>query len=983
MSIQLILQPQNVQGFTSSIGSVQGQVLPDNVNFASLANAQQSNIILNNVVLDIFTNYQAFNQNIWYSFKQDTSAGFPALNSGDVTFNLSPAGTLSGIYMTMFTLITGQVYTVQIQCNPEPSSFTTFLFAHSPLGSNSYNETAFIPLGSGVYETTFTAGSPQETLLFSSFLASGTGTATITQITVIGATQTFNIINGDGQVICDLYEDEDLPLTLSVDDFKNVAEKVQSYSKTFNLPGTKRNNKIFDALYEITRSYDGVIFSPYKRTQCVLKQDGFILFQGFLRLLDITDKLGEISYNVNLYSEVTALAEVLNDRTFQNLDFTELEHLYNFNNIEDSYNDNGTGIAYTNTSTSGFRDANSTVKYPFVDWNHSLTLSATNQPVMPNLESGFRPWINVKYLIDRIFNSPNTPFTYESTFLNTTEFARLYMDFNWGSNANPNNSTQAGSGIYSSSSFNNLQPPIFASTTFSNMQIGDNSIPANAGYSTSNFKFTVPTGQTNQLYELYYNLNIWAVKDDTVEFQILQVKDGISSIIGPQQIPLIGSAMVHFSTFINEITNVTVINGGYYPGGAPTITIDSSQGNGATFTVNMLGDTIDSIDVDNGGSGYLFWDKFIFDGVTQGQANGLISGYDITTLNPGDTLEFQFKASNFSDSIIQSNETTPLNGGSQTTGHLVVTISNTGLTSNILLQTLRGELGQWEFLKGLITMFNLVTLPDEDNPTNIIIEPYSDIFVTPALTSTPLDWTEKVDASQMVLKPLTDLNKTTIFKFVEDDDDYPFQNYKSSVNGFLYGSQEYSAGPDFNILDGIDEVEAAPFGATVIKPYMQQFGDFITPSIYSFSESDNTTEGFENSPRILYNVGQKYMSSTDLTVPDQNDVTGGITSFYLQFSHTSSVPVNSDSVDFNFGICQLLISGTTPQNLFNLYWLPYYNQLYNPDTRIMTLKVNLTPSDINIFKFNSTVIIKNRTFRVNKIDYKPNDLATVEFILIP
>jgi hypothetical protein len=49
----------------------------------------------------------------------------------------------------------------------------------------------------------------------------------------------------------------------------------------------------------------------------------------------------------------------------------------------------------------------------------------------------------------------------------------------------------------------------------------------------------------------------------------------------------------------------------------------------------------------------------------------------------------------------------------------------------------------------------------------------------------------------------------------------------------------------------------------------------------------------------------------------------------------------------------------------------------------MNLKVNLNPSDINTFKMYDTVFIKNRTFRVNKIDYKPNDLATVEFILIP
>ena len=48
----------------------------------------------------------------------------------------------------------------------------------------------------------------------------------------------------------------------------------------------------------------------------------------------------------------------------------------------------------------------------------------------------------------------------------------------------------------------------------------------------------------------------------------------------------------------------------------------------------------------------------------------------------------------------------------------------------------------------------------------------------------------------------------------------------------------------------------------------------------------------------------------------------------------------------------------------------------------MVLKVNLKPSDINQFNFYDTVMIKNRVYRVNKIEYKPHDLSTVEFILI-
>ena len=37
----------------------------------------------------------------------------------------------------------------------------------------------------------------------------------------------------------------------------------------------------------------------------------------------------------------------------------------------------------------------------------------------------------------------------------------------------------------------------------------------------------------------------------------------------------------------------------------------------------------------------------------------------------------------------------------------ITTIANNTVSAT-LLQTLRGELGQWEFLKGIFTMFNLI-----------------------------------------------------------------------------------------------------------------------------------------------------------------------------------------------------------------------------------------------------------------------------------
>ena len=301
-----------------------------------------------------------------------------------------------------------------------------------------------------------------------------------------------------------------------------------------------------------------------------------------------------------------------------------------------------------------------------------------------------------------------------------------------------------------------------------------------------------------------------------------------------------------------------------------------------------------------------------------------------------------------------------------------------------------------------MTMFNIVSLPDKDNPLNIIFAPYADVFIsdtssgttsdlTLASRSIEHDWTDKVDVSEMKLTPLTDLNKQTIFKFVEDDDDYAFNIYKKSTQNHLYGSKKFDASA-FTILEGTDEIIAEPFAATVPKPLFPQFSDFVTPAIFTANAEATEFEGFDNSPRIMYNNGVKTLNGgVTYYIPDQNGLSSEDQPQFLQFSHLTDIPTISStslvagSLDFHFGECQYEsnVGVTVPDNLYYLYWLPYYKELYNPDTRIMTMKVNLTPADINVFKMNDRVMIKNRSFRVNKIDYKPNNLATVEFILIP
>tara|TARA_R110000737_G_scaffold94566_1_gene128369 strand:+ start:383 stop:3085 length:2703 start_codon:yes stop_codon:yes gene_type:complete len=900
MSVQLIVFPQYFDGSTP-LSSPSNELVVDGINFNQVNTSTSTQSVSGALPQSFVNTYSIFGLslfavNTWYRFSGVASEITQSSGSLAIPIN-------TGIVQRLSNLTYGATYDLTINVNSNTTQFTVYQYKGNQLISSN------VITGTGLNTVSFNANSTADVIV----IYSVTSVVGIADVSCVLSTSTPSGIFTDlsnGQVICDLYEDEDIPLSLSVDDFKNVAEKVQSYSKAFNLPATKRNNQIFDNIFEITRTDTGLNFNPYKRTKAILKQDGFLLFEGYLRMLDISDKSGETSYNVNLYSEVVALADVLGDKTFSELDFTELNHDYQKTNIINSWNDAGTGITYTNASTSGFRNAYSTVKYPFVDWTHQALIGGSTgtgaisgNPEYTDLGQIFRPFINIKYLIDRIFQA--VPFTFESDFFNTDDFKKLYMDFNWGTENAPVeiNNTQYSSLYWYDNGTGGVAN--IATTSFTNMILNSTAFlgsinlsetPPNYDSSTHIITSTV----VNESYDIGYNYSIENTDSSarTVECQWL-----------------------YNSTPINNSGIITIAAGGTF-----------------TYTGNL----------------------------TQ----------VMTTV--GDTLQVQFKAS--VGSVVRQEQQT-----SYWTADVIFQVGVTAVTNNTILQNLRGETGQWDFLKGIMTMFNLVTLPDEDNPSNIKIEPYSDVFLNNP-NSVELDWTEKIDVSEMKLIPLTDLNKKTIFKFVEDEDDFAFMNYKRQVGGHLYGSKKYNAGNEFNILSGEDEIIAEPFAATVIKPLDDLYPDLITPAIYSYNSNDDTSEGFENSPRIMFNNGIK-PTVDSYFIPAQNGLASQNLTSFLQFSHFSAVsPQSAPSVrDFHFGECQLIqpVGSPVNNNLFNLYWLPYYAELYNPDTRIMTIKVNLSPSDINTFKFNDTVFIKNRTFRVNKIDYKPNDLATVEFILIP
>lgn len=237
------------------------------------------------------------------------------------------------------------------------------------------------------------------------------------------------LIYPTGEVVLDLFKDEPIPLVLTADDFTNTAERDSSHSDSFDIPGTKNNNLFFNHIYDITSDSN---FNPHIRTKIVVKEGRINTIEGYLQLNDILVKDGAISYNITIYDNVANLKAILEEKIFRDLDFTELTHDYNQNNIINSW----TGVLDLQStlpanSFAGTGTTTDVVKYPMIQWNQQVSYTSTTITT-PEKNDLFRPFVKLKYILQNMLR--DAEYSVDFDFNTPADFDGLYADFNkgWG-----------------------------------------------------------------------------------------------------------------------------------------------------------------------------------------------------------------------------------------------------------------------------------------------------------------------------------------------------------------------------------------------------------------------------------------------------------------------------------------------------------------------------------------------------------------------
>ena len=210
----------------------------------------------------------------------------------------------------------------------------------------------------------------------------------------------------------DLFEDEAINVDYNVADLRDPATVFSPISKSFSVPATDENNKFFKHYYDVSIAGG---FNPYAKQDVTLYSDDIVIIEGYLQLLDVVMEMGTpTQYQVLVAGENARFARNVGEKELRDLDLSSYDHIYNYENIVDSWDFGlfGGDIVYAPVDTRVFA---------------SDTLFAPQQLLTPMYESDFYPTIKASLLFKQIFTEAGYTAVDGVGILDDDKFNELYL----------------------------------------------------------------------------------------------------------------------------------------------------------------------------------------------------------------------------------------------------------------------------------------------------------------------------------------------------------------------------------------------------------------------------------------------------------------------------------------------------------------------------------------------------------------------------
>jgi len=636
----------------------------------------------------------------------------------------------------------------------------------------------------------------------------------------------------------DLFKDEDVNITLSIQNVRDISKLFTDFTQNFSVPASRNNNDIFKHYYNSDVSGG---FSASQRQDAIIYLNKEVFREGSIELNGVNMENGKPSaYEVVFFSAGVNLKDLFGEDELIDLDLSAYDHSYS-----------GSVIRGAMEGTTPLHSGN--VIYPLIspvgDWfydsgsnihdDNDIAYHTSNDTHGVDYYE-LKPAIKISKLIDAIESKYSITFT--STFFGTSKFTDLFL---WG-----------------------------------HRREGYMFKDQENGFTAQKINFTSATGTGFDITE--------DVATIPSTYSDLQWRYSITSTSDYQ---------VHF-----------FINGAYYSSRSHSGNVTDAQ----MFFVGL--NTGDEIQM-------RFSPPVNWDGGTITITSASASGRDFDT--PSTIL---WTAS---------------------------TSTSQSFTTNVEMSDQMPEMKVYDFLSGLVKMFNLVIEPTSRTAFNI--EPLDDWYSS----GSTYEITEYVDTtSQKVNKP--ELYKRISFKYQEADS-YPMRAYRETNGGRGYGDLN----ADFT-FDGGELVTESTFE---IMRY-QKLDDLNNGSTNFLVGKSIDKEGkpYINSPVIFYSSGTIDITSYPIGFVDETERTTTASNQVYLCANVNNTTAEDVTQMLTFGQeVDPLHEQSYTQTLYNQYWEDYVTDLYSLSRRVYSMKAILPYSITSRLKMNDKLDINGKRYIINQM----------------
>ena len=121
----------------------------------------------------------------------------------------------------------------------------------------------------------------------------------------------------------DLFDEEKINMSVSFAEVQDITKKNSTFSQSFKVPGSKNNNDIFNHYYDFSASI--FEYNPLDKFDAQITNNGYIIYDGYIRLNGVSSVENDITYDITFYSEIGNVIANIQDKFLSDLDLTGLE----------------------------------------------------------------------------------------------------------------------------------------------------------------------------------------------------------------------------------------------------------------------------------------------------------------------------------------------------------------------------------------------------------------------------------------------------------------------------------------------------------------------------------------------------------------------------------------------------------------------------------------------------------------------------------